>query len=118
MESVTESKQTTPGGFAYTLSGLSLLFAILCSVWTYIAWLSNSSILDFARLQLFLTHHGDVLSSLGAFSSGLAAILLAHELGHALMAQDDFDGPPLWLPAPGLIVPSLGGLQTTQAPLL
>ena len=94
MESVTESKQTTPGGLAYTLSGLSLLFAILCSVWTYIAWLSNSSILDFARLQLFLTHHGDVLSSLGAFSSGLAAILLAHELGHALMAQDDFDGPP------------------------
>ena len=43
---VTETKQTTAGGLAYTLSGL-LLFAILCSLWTYIAWLSNSSILDF-----------------------------------------------------------------------
>ena len=117
MESVTESKQTTPGSLAYTLSGLSLLFAILCAVWTYIAWLSNSSILDFARLHLFLTHHGDVLTSLGAFSSGLATILLAHELGHALMAQNEFDGPPLWLPAPGLILPSLGGVQTTQTPL-
>ena len=51
MESVTETKQTTAGGLAYTLSGLSLLFAILCSLWTYIAWLSNSSILDFARLH-------------------------------------------------------------------
>ena len=40
-----------------------------------------------------------------------------HELGHACMSREASGGPPLWLPAPGLIIPSLGGIQTTQAPL-
>ena len=114
---MSETVQSSSGNQSWALSGLSLGLVVLAALWTYIAWLSNSNLLDFHRLQLFLTHHTDITSSLVFFASGVAGILLMHEAGHIFVANDEFRGAPVWLPAPGLYIPSLGGIQTANAPV-
>ena len=112
-----ESAQDGPSNRSWALSGLSLGLVVITSLWTYVAWLSNSHLFDFKRLQLFLTHHTDILASLLAFSVGITLILLLHEAGHLLTGGESVRGAPLWLPAPGLYIPSLGGFQRTQGPV-
>lgn len=112
-----ETKQGSSGGQSWTLSALSLLLVVTTATWTYVAWVSNSNILDYRRLQIFLTHHGDIATSLALYAAGISTILLMHEFGHLIVAKDSFRGPPLWLPAPGLYIPSLGGIQVTQKPV-
>ena len=102
---MSETVQSSSGNQSWALSGLSLGLVVLAALWTYIAWLSNSNLLDFHRLQLFLTHHTDITSSLVFFASGVAGILLMHEAGHIFVANDEFRGVPVWLPAPGLYIP-------------
>jgi len=114
---VKESAQATPSNQSWALSGLSLSLVVVTALWTYVAWLSDSHLLDLQRLQLFLTHHTDIFSSLLAFSVGLTSILLLHEAGHLVVGGEAIRGAPLWLPAPGLYIPSLGGFQRAQSPV-
>ena len=114
---MSETVHGSSGNQSWALSGLSLSLAVATALWTYIAWLSNSHLLDFARLQVFLMHHADIASSLVCFAFGITSILLMHEAGHLLVANDEFQSAPIWLPAPGLYLPSLGGIQTANAPV-
>ena len=109
-----ESAQDGPSNRSWAFSGLSLGLVVITALWTYVAWLSNSHLLDFKRLQLFLPHHTDIWASLLAFSVGITFILLFHEVGHLLTGGESVQGAPLWLPAPGLYIPSLGGFQRAK----
>ncbi len=101
----------------WILSGVTLVVSVASATWTYTAWMTRSPLLDLPRLQLFVQQHPDVWQTLGLFALGILCILLAHELGHLIVAPGLAGTPPIWLPAPGLYLPCFGGIRVTSSPL-
>lgn len=102
---------------AWALSAVTLALSIAAAGWTYTAWMTRTQLLDFPRLALFVQQHPDVWNTLGVFALGILCILLAHELGHLIVAPDLARMPPIWIPAPGLYLPCFGGIRVTSSPL-